>query len=529
MRHLIFNLVLIVSSTNLSLAIQLWSSPGDLPTSIPASCRAALSQNITCEPNLVSAQFVASGRALSPAVLEMYCTDSCAKSLLSFKVNTEQRCGDKIYKMFPNSTYMQSGASVAAPLSWAYNVTCIKDDGGLCLPALYNGTKDQCSNCALQYGATMLSSAYGRTRIQPKGFSSLLSSCSAAATKYPYTCTSTSSVSASISPSDATLADKCTGLKYTVANGDTCQSISKSKSIAIDRLITANGLDYNCSSLRSGSTLCIGLSCKLRIITDNQTCTDILAGQSFNQIQLISWNPIIHANCDNLASLTGRSICVSPPGSDTYSAAPVAVTTMELSSMFPGPYTTGKILTNPGKIQTSWYNTQTSLPTAATQTYVANASAADLIAARTSNCPISDDDILNGITVADLPDVCQDLVNPWCFPDLDKPAPTSMKLPAICTPPKRSPMTTTTARDAKPTPIQSGAATKCEQYYKVLDGDNCYSIANAFKITLMQVHTLPLILCKSTKTITSSPNGIHRSEKTVLSFFSVIMSALALS
>ena len=235
--------------------------------------------------------------------------------------------------------------------------------------------------------------------------------------KYPYIYTSTSSASASISSSHATLADNCTGLKYTVSTEDTCQSISKSKSVALDRLITANGLDYNCSSLRVGSTVCIGLSCKLQIVTDNQTCNDIISGQSFNQVQLVSWNPIIHANCDNLDSLAGRSICVSPPGSDTYSAAPIAITTLDLSSMFPGPYTTGKALKNPSEIETTWYNIQTSLPEAATQTYVANASEASLIAARTSKCPISDDDSLDGFTVADLPDECQDLVNAWCFPD----------------------------------------------------------------------------------------------------------------
>lgn len=62
--------------------IQIWSSPGALPTAIPASCRAALSTNITCSPDLVSARFISSGRSLDNAILNQYCTPTCASSLM---------------------------------------------------------------------------------------------------------------------------------------------------------------------------------------------------------------------------------------------------------------------------------------------------------------------------------------------------------------------------------------------------------------------------------------------------------------
>lgn len=64
-----------------SLSIQLWPSPGALPTSIPAACRAELSKNITCSPHLVSAQFAADGRALDPKTAGQYCTSTCYNSL----------------------------------------------------------------------------------------------------------------------------------------------------------------------------------------------------------------------------------------------------------------------------------------------------------------------------------------------------------------------------------------------------------------------------------------------------------------
>ena len=66
---------------SLSFSIQLWSSPGALPTNIPASCRAELSKNITCSPVLVSAQFAAGGRAMDPKTAAQYCTSSCYNSL----------------------------------------------------------------------------------------------------------------------------------------------------------------------------------------------------------------------------------------------------------------------------------------------------------------------------------------------------------------------------------------------------------------------------------------------------------------
>ena len=83
----------------------------------------------------------------------------------------------------------------------------------------------------------------------------------------------------------------CTGTTYTVASADTCQSIASAKSIAIDRLISDNRLDYNCTSLEAGTTLCLGPSCALQTVTRNQTCQDITQGKQFTNVQLISWNP----------------------------------------------------------------------------------------------------------------------------------------------------------------------------------------------------------------------------------------------
>ncbi|CAL8580056.1 hypothetical protein XPA_005790 [Xanthoria parietina] len=228
--------------------------------------------------------------------------------------------------------------------------------------ALYNGTKSKCSDCSLQYGAAMLSSDYGRDKVKPKAFSSLLSSCSVPATNYPYTYTVTPTTSTATSTGTTTAAAKptCTGIKYTVAAADTCQSISKAKNIAMDRLIADNQLDYNCTSLKAGTSLCLGASCALYTVTTNQTCADITRGKQLTNVQLISWNPTIHITCDNLNSMVGRAICISPPGTTAYTASQLNITTASMSSMFPGPYTTGgAVVIGTSPFNTTWYNTQT--------------------------------------------------------------------------------------------------------------------------------------------------------------------------
>ena len=287
----------------------------------------------------------------------------------------------------------------------------------------------------------------------------------------------------------------CTGTKYTVTSDDTCKSISLAKSIAIDRLIYDNRLDYNCTSLQAGTSLCLGPPCALQTVLENQTCQDITQGKQFTNVQLISWNPVIHPSCDNLDAMVGRSICVSPPGSSSYTASTLSVTTATISSMFPGPYTTGGIiLTDPPMINTTWYNTQTSFALPSTRTNIVNATTATLVAARTSYCPLTDDDIADGWTIYDLPDACANLLNPYCWPDPNKPALLSTNFPVACTPVRTATTTTAPGTNAVPAPLEPSTISSCKQYYQVLDGDNCYSIANNFKITLTQVRSLSICI-----------------------------------
>ncbi|KAL8721735.1 MAG: hypothetical protein Q9225_001633 [Loekoesia sp. 1 TL-2023] len=158
--------------------------------------------------------------------------------------------------------------------------------------------------------------------------------------------------------------------------------------------------------------------------------------------------------------------------------------------MFPGPYTTGgAVVTTTSPFNTTWYNTQTTFSPPPTKTHTLNATVASAVAARISYCPLSDDDIADGWTIYDLPAACADLLNPYCWPDPNKPILPSTKFPAVCTPNRASATSSTPPTKAIPTPLEPSTISSCKQYYKVLDGDNCYSIANNFKITATQFNT----------------------------------------
>lgn len=160
--------------------------------------------------------------------------------------------------------------------------------------------------------------------------------------------------------------------------------------------------------------------------------------------------------------------------------------------MFPGPYSTGSINLNPPSITTTWYNNQTTFQNPSITTVVANLTASSIVATRTSLCPISPTDFLDGFDIGTLPDACASLIQPYCFPNPDSPSPISTRFPAVCTPKKATATsaTTTSPSMAKPSPLTPDTIASCKQYYKILDGDNCYSVANNFKVTLTQVWLL---------------------------------------
>ncbi|KAL4993233.1 hypothetical protein BDV10DRAFT_190164 [Aspergillus recurvatus] len=472
-----------------SWSAQLFYSPDDLPDTIPQSCRVALSQNITCT-QLVTANKVANQVLYSQAGLTDLCIATCANSLKSFQQNVHDSCGTG------NITYSgisTTGAQLADPLVWAYNVTCLKDANGFCNPEMFNSssTLDTCSDCVLSYVARMLESEYGRSRFSDQGFASQLSSCGVPATNYPYTtpaptATSTTS-SGSASPTPTGRA--CTGDSYTVADGDSCQSIAEANSIPLGTFLADNGIDQNCTTMKVGSEVCLAPACTLYTVAEGDSCKSILQGKGFYLNQLLSWNPTIHANCANLDSMAGQSICISPPGSTDWDVVTTNRTSTMTFTMFPDDWETGDAPT-----QVTESPTYTALPTdftTYTSTYTINQTEQSMLIDYSKYCPISAEDYAEGFQWEDLPENCQDLLDPYCTPDIYAASPKSTTFPASCTPAQVSATTTgtPTPTSTMPSPTMPGTASNCNKFHLVVDGDQCDKLASSYDISLDDFYT----------------------------------------
>jgi hypothetical protein len=168
-------------------ALKIFLNPAALPASIPASCRGALSTNIACGPSLVRPQDLDKGVPFDDVFLTEYCNSTCTASVQTFTTTISTRCGNTRYA-FPGINITRSGNDFALPFQWAHRAVCQK--GGAkseyCYPDVINRTLTACDDCSLKYWAGMLNSTYGARKISEPGFKSILSSCSVASTKYPF-------------------------------------------------------------------------------------------------------------------------------------------------------------------------------------------------------------------------------------------------------------------------------------------------------------------------------------------------------
>ncbi|ETS82828.1 hypothetical protein PFICI_04704 [Pestalotiopsis fici W106-1] len=480
------------------LGIQLFDSTSAVPSSIPADCATALTANITCEV-LVSAASVSNQQYIDVATLDSLCTTTCSQSLLSFQQDVESTCGSAPYAF--DETRNQTISSVVDPLVWAYNVACLSSSNTFCYPAVLNASSGltECSDCLLQYEAAMLNSDYGRVRFDPDSFSTQLSSCGIAATSYPYTDPPATSTTATGTSTTTAPTQTCTGTSYVVQSSDTCGSIAQANSIATDRFLSENSLDYNCTTLKTGNTVCLGASCALYEVQPNDTCDSILADETFYLTQLLSWNPTIYADCSNLDSMVGREICISPPGSTTWDVQPQNITT-SWNVTFVMPTTV--FTTLPEQTSVPTYNTTYLAPTTpiniTTITATADPTAIESYVSLLVYCPISYNDTMDGWTIPDLPDTCADALSSYCQPPADATMPPSTSFDATCYPSywdnlataTGTSVATTTTTSGPPGPTQTGVASDCDAWYVVQDNDSCSGIVEMYgNFTLDQFYS----------------------------------------
>ncbi|KAH8889139.1 hypothetical protein GQ53DRAFT_825896 [Thozetella sp. PMI_491] len=454
--RLAFTFFLLFYLLPISGAVQLFSNASFLPSSASADCASALMANITCA-QLISPLYISNGGFLDVGTLNSLCTSSCSSSLATFQSSTESRCGTSVYS-FPGD-YNQTIPAIVEPVIWAHAVACLQSSSTYCVPIITNASSgiSPCSDCFLKYEAAMLDSLYGQVHITPTDFSSLLSSCSVPATSYPYTTPQTPTASSSSSSgSSVSAAPTCTGNPYTVQGGDTCQSIALANSIATDRFITDNHLDYNCTTIAAGRHVCLPQSCLLYQVQASDTCDSILANEDFYLTQLLSWNPTF----------------VFPPTS--FTAVSNQTVALNYTTSYLNPTTSINISTSTASIDT-----------AAIESYVS------LMA----YCPITSNDTLAGWTIPDLPDNCTSALSLYCSPTANATMLPSTTFPTTCSPAYWDGLLSTTApstttNGGPPGPTQTGIAPNCDAWYVVVAGDTCDGIVSKYgNLTLAQFYS----------------------------------------
>ncbi|KAJ5946736.1 hypothetical protein N7454_003575 [Penicillium verhagenii] len=209
--------------------------------------------------------------------------------------------------------------------------------------------------------------------------------------------------------------------------------------------------------------------------------------------QILSWNPTIHANCDNLDTMVGKDICVGPPGGEWDVTTTNFTTSWNVTFVLPTTsFTTIPAQTGAPNYTTSWFVTTSTL---SKYTETATVAASSVISAYNNllkYCPLTFSDVMSGWDITSLPDDCYDGLVKYCQPSANATMPVSTRFPATCSPAYYDATSTsvvaTSTRVALPT--QSGIAKNCDAYYMVKGNDTCASIVKTFgNFTLTQFYT----------------------------------------
>ncbi|PSN61472.1 hypothetical protein BS50DRAFT_651680 [Corynespora cassiicola Philippines] len=409
--------------------IQLYPIPAAAPSDIPAPCRAALAAKVACGPRFIKAPELKGVILFNNTFLREYCNSTCSTSFNSFITTIGTRCGNTVYDF--EYGVEKSAIDMVAPLKWARDTACLTgtSPGDYCIPKIYNGTLDVCDDCVMKYLAAMLSNTAGLEMISEEKFTSIASSCKVEPTKYPHPTISLPEPPTTTAAPNNTCFD---GKFYTVKQGDTCESISKSNSMAIDGFLDLNNLDVECKLLKVGNSVCIRDACKTFTIPAGQTCDTLSKRLGFTKTELLYWNPVLGSSCDNLDSMKGRTICITPPGTNTYSFRPTA--TWDDAWTWPdGSWTGGPTQGTPLGNTTEF---QFTIPT---ETLSLVESPNPTLAEYYKWCPITSEMWDEGFSWEGLSTGCMNLLEKYCLPKISGSPLPSTSFPPTCFPPYADP------------------------------------------------------------------------------------------
>ncbi|OJJ03023.1 hypothetical protein ASPVEDRAFT_712823 [Aspergillus versicolor CBS 583.65] len=279
-------------------------------------CADALATNITsCIPAVggISTEIFYSQHAL-----DVICKPKCRDELINYEKAVTDHChGVSLTNEWGSANPISAAASI---LVFNFDQVCLKNEGQYCNPVLGNLTQNggnECNKCLLLQLRGQAQFPYGSgPSVYSSVYPSFTSSCKFTghpATVSPHPSSSLSSTPVS-SPSVSPTASGCSGTKYTIKEGDTCQSVSKSQSIATFQLLLDNNLRAYCANFPKEGDLCIKNKCSTYTVQKGDTCKSVAKAHNISTVQLRSYNPWIDGGCYNFNRTIGTEICMDEPG-----------------------------------------------------------------------------------------------------------------------------------------------------------------------------------------------------------------------
>ncbi|KXH50735.1 hypothetical protein CSIM01_01584 [Colletotrichum simmondsii] len=297
---------------------------------LTSACESVLYQTINCDVYVRNlGEKVYHGTPGDKAFTDTVCSATCSTALSTARRRIAGSCAStpELFQGYPVLSLIDSVTS-------GWNETCLKDtDGAYCnakieafddVEDLADMPKDQlCSFCYGEKLRLMQRSPYSAydslhaerlLYINETSDQDPVPDCGGATTP-------TEPQPPVISP-NGTVPDSCvTGVKYTVQNGDTCNSIAKAKSISAASLYYINPSLLDCDAPETGLELCLPLTCETTYeVKEKDDCVAIGVDQATTWQNIIKWNGGLNDRCSNVWSSKtsppywGNIICVSAPG-----------------------------------------------------------------------------------------------------------------------------------------------------------------------------------------------------------------------
>ncbi|KAI9370920.1 hypothetical protein BJX61DRAFT_548661 [Aspergillus egyptiacus] len=279
-------------------------------------CADALTTNLTsCSP---AVRGLSSNNFYSQHGLDVICTSDCRDELTGYEEAVTEGCSGVTYTNEWGTELPIS--EIASSLLFEFHQTCFKHQGQYCNIVLGNLTQnggDACHECLLLKLRYEAQYPYGSgPEVYSSAYPSFTSSCGF--TGYPMTTTPppvpspTSIPSSSADPTPTGVS--CSGTKYTIQEGDTCNSVSKSQSVATFQLLLDNNLQAYCANFPTEGELCIKNTCTVYTVQAGDTCNSVAKAHDISAVQLRSYNPWIDGGCYNFNRTIGTQICLDEPG-----------------------------------------------------------------------------------------------------------------------------------------------------------------------------------------------------------------------